>query len=118
VRTLGTLIAPTVGHLAIAAAAFKAHTSWSSCCSHHFLAGWSIWVGIAVSTRGIDVRAAQQLGIAAGPPPLVIVALMALNVIPTTLALALAAALLLIDGLAWRVVAAMFDRERHVAGRR
>jgi ABC-type transport system involved in multi-copper enzyme maturation permease subunit len=83
------------------------------------LAGWSIWVGIAVSTRVNDVRAAQQLGIAASLPPLVIVALMSLNVIPPTLGLTLGlgAALLLIDGLAWRVVAAMFDRERLVAGR-
>ena len=28
----------------------------------------------------------------------------------------LAAALLLVDGLAWRVVASMFDRERLIAG--
>ena len=35
----------------------------------------------------------------------------------TALALGLAAALLAIDLLAWRVVAAMFDRERLVTGR-
>jgi hypothetical protein len=34
------------------------------------------------------------------------------------LALGLATALLLIDGLAWRVVAAMFDQERLVTGTR
>jgi hypothetical protein len=41
------------------------------------------------------------------------------HVITTTTALAigLAAALLAIDLLAWRVVAAMFDRERLVTGR-
>jgi ABC-2 type transport system permease protein len=52
-------------------------------------------------------------------PPLIIVALMALNVITvsTALALGLAAALLAFDLLAWRVVAAMFDRERLVTGR-
>jgi hypothetical protein len=51
--------------------------------------------------------------------PLIIVALMALNVITvsTALALGLAAALLAFDLLAWRVVAAMFDRERLVTGR-
>ena len=44
---------------------------------------------------------------------------MALNVITvsTALALGLAAALLAFDLLAWRVVAAMFDRERLVTGR-
>ena len=34
------------------------------------------------------------------------------------LALGLAAALLVIDGLAWRVMATMFDRERLVTGGR
>jgi ABC-2 type transport system permease protein len=82
------------------------------------LAGWSIWAGIAVSTRASDVRVAQQLSVFASLPPLAIVALMAENVITPslTLALGLAAALLLIDGLAWRIVAKMFDRERLIAG--
>ena len=83
------------------------------------LAGWAIWVGIAVSARSTDVRVAQQLSVLGGVPPLVILALMALNVITvsTALALGLAAALLAVDLLAWRVVAAMFDRERLVTGR-
>ena len=54
-------------------------------------------------------------------PPLVIVALMSLNVITESTALALglglATALLTFDLLAWRVVATMFDRERLVTGR-
>jgi ABC-type Na+ efflux pump permease subunit len=84
------------------------------------LAGWAIWVGIAVSTRSTDVRAAQQLSVLAGVPPLVILALMSLNVInaSTALSLGLAAALLAVDLLAWRIVAAMFDRERLVTGTR
>jgi ABC-2 type transport system permease protein len=84
------------------------------------VAGWSIWVGIAVSTRVSDVRSAQQLAILASLPPVAIVALMNFNVITPSLGLALGlgAALLLIDGLAWRVVAAMFDRERLVTGTR
>lgn len=84
------------------------------------LAGWAIWVGIAVSTRSTDVRVAQQLSVVGSLPPLVVVALMSLNVIgeSTALALGLAAALLAFDVLAWRVVAAMFDRERLVTGRR
>jgi ABC-type Na+ efflux pump permease subunit len=84
------------------------------------LAGWAIWIGIAVSARSTDVRVAQQLSVLASVPPLVIVALMSLNVITvsTALAIGLAAALLAIDLLAWRVVAAMFDRERLVTGKR
>jgi len=84
------------------------------------LAGWAIWVGIAVSARSTDVRVAQQLSVLASMPPLAILALTSLNVITlsTALAIGLAAALLAIDLLAWRVVAAMFDRERLVTGRR
>jgi ABC-2 type transport system permease protein len=83
------------------------------------LAGWAIWVGIAVSARSTDVRVAQQLSVLGSTPPLIIVALVSLNVITvsTALAIGLAAALLAIDLLAWRVVAAMFDRERLVTGR-
>jgi ABC-2 type transport system permease protein len=84
------------------------------------LAVWSIWVGIAISVRSADVRSAQQLGTLASLPPLVIVALMSLNVITPTvgLALALAAALLVVDIFGWRAVAAMFDRERLISGTR
>jgi len=84
------------------------------------LAGWAIWVGIAVSTRSTDVRVAQQLSVLCSVPPLIIVALMSLNVISesTALAISLAATLLAFDLLAWRLVARMFDRERLVIGRR
>jgi ABC-type Na+ efflux pump permease subunit len=84
------------------------------------LAGWSIWAGIAISSRSADVRAAQQLAVLVSLPPLAIVALMGFNVITPTLGLALglAAALLVIDLLGWRAVAVMFDRERLVTGTR
>jgi ABC-type Na+ efflux pump permease subunit len=84
------------------------------------LAGWSIWAGIAISARSQDVRTAQQLAVFASLPPLAIVALMSLNMITPSLGLALglAAALLVVDGLGWRAVAAMFDRERLVTGGR
>lgn len=84
------------------------------------LAGWSIWVGIAISARSADVRAAQQLGMLASLPPLVIVALMSFNVIAPTLGLAfgIGGALLVVDALGWRAVAAAFDRERLVVGTR
>jgi ABC-type Na+ efflux pump permease subunit len=82
------------------------------------LAGWGIWVGIAVSARSTDVRSAQQLSVLGSLPLLAILALISLNVIAVSAALAvgLAAVLLAIDLLAWRVVAAMFDRERLVTG--
>jgi ABC-type Na+ efflux pump permease subunit len=82
------------------------------------LAGWAIWAGIAISTRASDVRVAQQLGMLASIPPLALTALMSLQVIhPTlTLALVVGVALLVIDVLAWRVVAAMFNRERLITG--
>ncbi|MDQ2847826.1 MAG: ABC transporter permease subunit [Actinomycetota bacterium] len=84
------------------------------------LAGWAIWVGIAVSARSTDVRVAQQLSVLGSVPPLAVLALMSLNVITvsTGVVIGLAAALLAVDLLAWRVVAAMFDRERLVTGRR
>jgi ABC-2 type transport system permease protein len=84
------------------------------------VASWSIWAGIAISTRMSDVRAAQQLTVLASLPPIAIVALMNFNVITPSLgiALGLAGALLLIDVTAWRVVAAMFNTERLVTGRR
>ena len=71
-------------------------------------------MGIAVSARSTDVRVAQQLSWLGSVPLLAILALMSLNVIAVSagLAVGLAAVLLAIDLLAWRAVAAMFDRER------
>jgi ABC-type transport system involved in multi-copper enzyme maturation permease subunit len=80
----------------------------------------SIWVGIAISARSSDVRVAQQLGAITGLAAIVVLYLIAFNVIPATLGLALglAAALLILDGLGWRLVSATFDRERLVTGTR
>ncbi len=82
------------------------------------LACWSIWVGIAVSTRSSDVRVAQQLGVLASLPPVFVVVLVSFNVIPVTLALAVgaAAALLILDVLGWRMTSRLFDRERLITG--
>jgi hypothetical protein len=84
------------------------------------LAGWAIWVGIAVSARFTDVRLAQQLGALASLPPLAILAVISLNVICASigLALGLGAGLILVDLPACRAVDAIFDRERPVTGRR
>jgi len=82
------------------------------------LAGWSIWAGIAISSRSSDVRVSQQLGTLASLPPLAVTSLMGFGVIqPTlTLALALGAGLLAIDLLAWRLVSTMFNGERLITG--
>ena len=111
--------AAAFAHPAVASAVFERDHLLVQLLFTPLIAGWSIWAGIAVSTRVSDVRAAQQLTIFASLPPLAIVALLSFNVITPSLGLALglAAGLLVIDGLAWRVVAAMFDRERLVTGR-
>jgi ABC-2 type transport system permease protein len=56
----------------------------------------------------------------AGLPTAVVAALVAFNGIHATLGLAvgLAAALLVADGLGWRIMAAAFDRERLLTGTR
>jgi ABC-type transport system involved in multi-copper enzyme maturation permease subunit len=84
------------------------------------LAAWSIWVGIAISARSSDFRVAQQLGTLAGLPTAVLAALIAFDVIHATLGLALGlgAALVLLDGLGWRIPAALFDPERLITGTR
>ena len=84
------------------------------------LAGWSIWVGMAISARASDFRVAQQLSILASLPTAVVASLIAFNVIHPTfsLALGLAAALLLGDGLGWRIMSATFDRERLITSTR
>jgi ABC-type transport system involved in multi-copper enzyme maturation permease subunit len=84
------------------------------------LAGWSIWVGMAISTRSSDVRVAQQFGMLASLPSIAVIALIAYNVIHATLGLALgfAAALLLGNSVGWRLTSATFDRERMITGTR
>jgi ABC-type transport system involved in multi-copper enzyme maturation permease subunit len=84
------------------------------------LAAWSVWVGLAVSTRTSDMRVAQQLALFANVPVVFFVALIAFGVIPPSrqLALGLAALLLVLDTTGWRIAARLFDRERLIAGTR
>ena len=84
------------------------------------LAIWTIWVGMAVSTRSSDVRVAQQLGALVSLPPVFVVVLIALNVIPVSLALAVGSIVVLIalDVLGWRITSRLFDRERLITGTR
>jgi ABC-type transport system involved in multi-copper enzyme maturation permease subunit len=84
------------------------------------LAGSAIWLATAISTRVSDVRVAQQVSILASLPTIAVTTLVALDVIHATLRLALVigAALLIANRLGWRIVSAMFDRERLVTGTR
>jgi ABC-type transport system involved in multi-copper enzyme maturation permease subunit len=84
------------------------------------LAIWSIWVGMAISARSTDFRVAQQLSTLASLPSIIVSALVAFGVIHATLGLALGLGVLLLvlDRLGWRVVSALFDRERLITGTR
>ncbi len=82
------------------------------------LAGWAIWVGLAISARATDTRVAQQLGILASLPPVAVTALMSFQVISASfiVAVSLAVGLLVIDTGACFAVARLFDRERLITG--
>ncbi|MFZ0178775.1 MAG: ABC transporter permease subunit [Candidatus Dormiibacterota bacterium] len=82
------------------------------------LAGWSIWVGIGISTRASDVRVAQQLATLSSIPPLAVVALVSFNVFTPSVTLAVVFALILLvaDVILFRIVVALFDRERLITG--
>jgi ABC-type Na+ efflux pump permease subunit len=103
-------------HAAVASAVFRAPLLLALALFTPLIASWSIWVGIATSVRSRDVRVAQQIATLASLPPVAVTALMSFRVIPQSLAVALglAAGLVLVDGLGWRAVSAMFDRERLV----
>lgn len=103
-------------HAAVSSAVFRAPVLLALVLFTPLIASWSIWVGIATSTRARDVRVAQQIATLAGLPLVAVTALMSFRVLPQTLpvAIVMAAVLLMIDGLGYRVVSAMFDRERLV----
>jgi len=82
------------------------------------LAGWAIAVGMAVSARASEIRVAQQLGALASFPPVILILMLSVGVIHPTLSVALifAAALVVIDIRALRLVAKLMNRERLVTG--
>ncbi len=82
------------------------------------IAGWSVWLGIAISTRVSDVRVAQQLSVLASLPTVALTTLISLNVIhpSTQIAVALAVVLIIGNRLGWRFVSSLFNRERLIAG--
>jgi ABC-2 type transport system permease protein len=75
---------------------------------------FSIWVGLAFSARASDVRVAQQLSGLSMLPMLGLLALFTFQVVSPSVQVAVigAVGLVVLDALAWRVVSAMFDRER------
>jgi ABC-type Na+ efflux pump permease subunit len=105
-------------HSFVASAVFHSNQVLAQPVFIPLLAGWSIWVGIAISTRVGDVRVAQQLTVLGSLPPLALTSLMAFGVIPPTLTLAviLASALLVVDLAGRRLVATLFNRERLIMG--
>jgi len=82
------------------------------------LAGWSVFIGLAISARANDVRVAQQLGTLVSLPILALPTLITFQVIhPAVLtAFAFGAGLLLIDTAAWQFAARMFNPERLILG--
>lgn len=84
------------------------------------IAAWSIWIGLAISTRSTDIRAAQQLSLLGNLPIVAVVVLISVNVIHATPGLAVGFGIALLAGyrVGWRVVSALFDRERLVTGTR
>ena len=84
------------------------------------LAAWSIWVGIAISTRSSDVRVAQQLSLLGSLPLVVVTSLIAFDVDPRDAragARAGRASWCSPTRSAGAIVAPMFDRERLITGR-
>jgi ABC-2 type transport system permease protein len=107
-------------HPGIASALVRAPELLAQLLFTPLLAGWSIWVGIAISARSNDARVAQQLGMLASLPSIAVTSVIAFNVIHPTLRFAAGAAALLLalDVLGWRIVSASFDRERLITGTR
>ena len=107
-------------HPAVAAAVLRPLDIAAQVVFTPLIACWSIWVGIAVSTRAGDMRVAQQLSLLGNLPLLIVVSLIAFDTIHATpeLAVTAAAVLLVADGLGWRVVGRLFDRERLISGSR
>jgi ABC-type Na+ efflux pump permease subunit len=82
------------------------------------VAALSIWVGTAISSRSSDTRVAAQLSTLASIPAIVVTTAIAVGGIHATLhfAVAVGAALLVVDALGWRFVSPLFNRERLITG--
>jgi ABC-type transport system involved in multi-copper enzyme maturation permease subunit len=107
-------------HPAVASALLQTPEILAQVAFTPLITAWSVWVSIGISARSNDVRVAQQLSALASLPAFAVTALIAYDVIPFTLrlALGLGAALLILDGLGWRISSATFNRERLISGAR
>ncbi|MHB1510687.1 MAG: ABC transporter permease subunit [Acidimicrobiales bacterium] len=84
------------------------------------IAGWSIWLGMAISARSNDLRAAAQVSILVSLPTVAITTLVAFNVISARLPVILGfgIALLALNRLGWRMATLVFDPERLITNTR
>lgn len=107
-------------HAGVAAALIRGSDVLAEVIFIPLIAMWSIWIGLAISTWASEVRVAQQLSMLASLPTIAVTTLIALNVIHATagLAFAFGVGLLVANRLGWRLVSALFDRERLIAGAR
>lgn len=117
---LFVVIIELFAHQGIPSALFDAPVLIAQILFTPLIAAWAIWIGLAISTRSTDIRAAQQLSLLGNLPIVAVVVLIAFNVIHATLGLAVGLGLALLAGyrVGWRVVSALFDRERLVTGTR
>jgi hypothetical protein len=78
------------------------------------------WLSMAISARARDFRVAQQLGILANAPVIVVLILVGVHVIQftTPVTVALGAALLVLDVAGWPLASWTFNRERLILGTR
>ena len=106
-------------HQGVASALLQAPVVIAQVVFTPLVGAWSIWIGLAISTRSSDIRAAQQLSMLGNLPLVAVAVLIALGVIHATLGLVIALALVLLIGyrVGWRIVSALFDRERLIASR-
>lgn len=82
------------------------------------VAALSIWMSTAISARSSDTRVATQLSTLASVPTVVVTTAIAVGGINPThrLIVLLTVVLLALDGLGWRLVPPLFNRERLITG--
>jgi len=119
VFALSVVLVVLFAHAGIASAFIRGSDVLAQVIFTPLIAGWSIWIGMAISTRVTDVRVAQQLSVLASLPTIAVTTMIALDVIHASLRLALVLGIVLVvaNRLGWRIVAGLFDRERLIIGR-
>jgi ABC-2 type transport system permease protein len=70
-----------VAHAGVASAFTRGSDVLAKVIFTPLVTAWSIWVGLAISTRGSEMRVAQQLSVLASLPTIAVTTLTALNVI-------------------------------------